>query len=409
MKDAVTKGYAFGLSSHSSMQNSSDMFKKSEIFEVSSISKNEDIDHTSKENILSEIIPLVCRFCGRNSEKEALVTVCRCENRCYGHKTCVNGQSEGKCKKCGRKWLKEVSIFKSTPDIIAKDFSSKHVPSVINESSGEIRMRNIIKAATQKPVCRICKEDNDSEENKIVYPCQCHTINVTYAWAHRECILGVIIKNQKDECDLCKAKFSFLAYYSNVWVCQEKDMYCNYFAVIIKLLLTMCLVGGLIAFLSIMKELYIYEQYTFIWGTILLIALVILLCLLLIVFVSYIFKKSINKVILRLEVLCQKQEIAKMSSKSHEMFLEYIAMLRKKKLIPNSVKVKRSKEILCKIDESEVERVLQPRLGLDLDTNGENIESDLLKEYSNPKASSGGHNKSEDFKEEDICEHSESN
>ena len=49
MIQRISKGYAVGLSNHSSMQGSSEMFKKSEVFEVSSISKKYDEDDSEKE------------------------------------------------------------------------------------------------------------------------------------------------------------------------------------------------------------------------------------------------------------------------------------------------------------------------------------------------------------------------
>ena len=101
MTEHIAKGYALGLSSHSSMQNPSEMFKKSEIFEISSISKNEDPECNSKDNLLSEILPLNCRFCGRGSERENIVTVCQCQYKFSGHISCVNNQTDAKCKRCG--------------------------------------------------------------------------------------------------------------------------------------------------------------------------------------------------------------------------------------------------------------------------------------------------------------------
>jgi RING-variant domain len=395
----LSKGYAQGLSSHSSMQNSSEIFKKSEVFEVSSIDKNEDFEEVSKDNIIKEIANLMCRFCGR-STSEKLITVCRCNLDFSAHISCLKSLTESKCKKCGSKWLQKPS----TPEILIADPSSKSSPlSIINESSGEIRMRNMIKAASKKPVCRICKEDKETEENKIIYPCQCHTVNASLAWAHRDCILLYIIKRQKDDCEVCKSKYSFIPSYEKIWVCQEQDYFYEFVGDLLKLFVSIGTLIGLIVFLSSTKDIYGNYLYEYIWSILLICVLGVLLALVSLLLLRIIMQKSTRKVINSLQVLCQKQEIAKMSIKSHECFNEYLDLLREKGLIDS---IEPSKDASDKFDDKN----LQPRVVLEMDTNGENIESEWLREHSSLKViSSISIESSENFKDEDIREHSEVN
>ena len=409
MTDRISRGYALGLSSHSSMQNSSEMFKKSEMFEISSICKNEEPEHISKDNIISEITHLACRFCGRNTDREQIIQVCHCPTKYSGHKSCMKALAEAKCKRCGTKWLKEAS--RRSPEILLSEGSPKlSSHSVINESSGEVRMKNIIKSSTRKPICRLCKEERETENNKIIYPCQCHTIDPKLAWAHRECALNMIIKQQKDECELCKAKFSFAPIYRSIWVCSEEEMYCEFISDIMKILVCIGTAAGMIILLVNLRDIYGDSYYESVWGIVLVVFLAILLVLLSVLLIRTLILKSTNKVIEALEVLCQKQEIAKMSSESHSFFMGYIHFLKKNKLITSIVVSKKeSKETFCKHEESSARRAL-PRIILEMDTNGENIDSDLLREHSLVKSTNSFKlNNSEDFKEEDIREFSDTN
>ena len=103
MIQRISKGYAVGLSNHSSMQGSSEMFKKSEVFEVSSISKKYDEDYSEKEEFEVVSKELKCRFCQKNAEFERLFRVCKCEIKFSAHKSCLNAQRKKKCKNCESK------------------------------------------------------------------------------------------------------------------------------------------------------------------------------------------------------------------------------------------------------------------------------------------------------------------
>lgn len=397
MKNVLSNGYAQGLSSHSSMQHSSAIFNQSEVFEVSSINKNSH-KSSSKSDNFPDILNLNCRFCGRNNKNAQLFPVCKCNTKFLAHKKCVNGQAEGKCKKCGSKWLAEVSDFKFSPDIIADGSESG---SKINESEGEIRMRNTIKAATEKPKCRICGEDNDSEDNKIIYPCQCHTLDYRMARAHRFCVLNTALYLQSDECENCKIKYSFAPVYRSIWVCSENDTFCGYLGECFKLLGIVGGCFGLAGFLFGLQDRYSDRSSLYVWSFVLKAAFLILGVMFFFVFLK-VFVSVRSKVLVSLEVLCQKQEIARMSSDSQEYFKNYLNYAMKLGIVVDIPKVQVRDKVVKK-NES-----LQPRIILELDTNGENIDSDMLREFSSPKLGESLH-KSEDFKEEDINEHSISN
>lgn len=407
MKKHITQGFAIGLSSHSSMKNSSEMFKKSEIFEISSISKDLDHESSLKENGEFKMLQLNCRFCGRGCEKEPLSKVCRCPNKYSGHKSCVKGQAEGKCKKCGTKWLKEDPVFKLTPDILNPESVNKlSSRSILNESSGELRMKNIIKSSTQSPICRICKvQDQDIE--KIIYPCQCHTINPNLAWAHRDCIFSQILSLQKDDCDRCKARFSFLPIYKSTWVCSDPDHFNAYLTTISLLILFLLSIIGIIIFLDRLEEIHSISASIYIWSLVLIIVFSILLLALSVLFLKTLITRSRLFSIVSLEVLCQKQEIAKMSSQSHIFFSKFLSDLRKKNLISALPVIK--KEPNNGQNKQDSLSIRPPRTIIDMDTNGENLDSEMLREHSSVKLVSFQLNNSEDFKEEEIQEFSDMN
>ena len=119
---------------------------------------------------------------------------------------------------------------------------------------------------------------------------------------------------------------------------------------------------------------------------------------------------STTKVIEALEVLCQKQEIPKMSTESHRFFMDYLRYLKKNKLIPSIPHSKNeSKEIPSKNEEISARREL-PIVILEMDTDRENFDSVMLREHSSVKNTNSFElNNSEDFKEEEIRESSEAN
>ena len=397
MKKIITKGYAQGLSSHSSMQHSSAIFNNSEVFEVSSISKNQN-EQSSKSENFPDNLNLSCRFCGRNNKKIELFPVCKCNAKFLAHKKCVNGQAEGKCKKCGSKWLDEVSDFKFSPEIVIEGPSSS---SRLNESEGEKRMRNTIKAATEKPKCRICGEDNETEENKIIYPCQCHTLDFKIARAHRLCVLDTALYFQSDECENCKIQYNFAPIFKNIWVCSENEVFCGYLAETSKFLAIGIGCFGLGGFLFEIQERYSDDSVLWVWSIILKTFLLVLGTLFSLIFFKVLLSIK-SKILDSLEVLCQKQEIARMSSKSHEFFQDFLANAIKLGIVVNTPRVQVREKTVKKTES------LEPRIILELDTNGENIESDILREFSSPKNICSLHN-SEDFKEEEMNEHSFSN
>ena len=108
-----------------------------------------------------------------------------------------------------------------------------------------------------------------------------------------------------------------------------------------------------------------------------------------------------------LDILCQKQEIAKMSANSHLFFLEYLEVLRAEGVLQPVVS-KRKEPKNFKLASDNRIRNMQPRMILELDTFGENLDSDMLREQSIVKDSSLV-NISEDFKEEEIQEQSDLN
>ena len=394
MKEVFSKGYAQGLSSHSSMQHSSAIFNNSEVFELSSISPNQNKSF-SKSDPLPDLLNLNCRFCGRNNKSSDMVQVCKCNSKYMAHNKCVQGQAEGKCKKCGAKWLQDLSVFKCSPDIIIENSSNL---SHLNESEGEFKMRNTIKAAIEKPKCRICAEESETEENKIIYPCQCHTLDYRLARAHRKCVLDLALMSHKDECENCKVLYNFDPIYQNVWVCDDNELFCQYFTDFFKFFILASVLLGLAGFLFEFEDWYSEDSQMWIWSVGIRTLLLLLGTIYSGLFIFYLAKIR-NKVLTSLEVLCQKQEIARMSSKSHENFDFFLrTMIKYGKISEVPVVVKRPSVKTHKIESI-------PRRILELDTNGENIDSVMLKEFSSDKASISFH-KSEDFKEEDINEHS---
>ena len=394
MKEVFSKGYAQGLSSHSSMQHSSAIFNNSEVFELSSISPNQNKSF-SKSDPLPDLLNLNCRFCGRNNETSNLVQVCKCNSKYMAHSKCLQGQAEGKCKKCGAKWLQDISVFQCSPEIIVENSSNL---SHLNESEGEFKMRNTIKAAIEKPSCRICGEESETEENKIIYPCQCHTLDYRLARAHRKCVLDLALMTHRDDCENCKVLYNFDAKYRNVWVCDDQELFCQYFADLFKPFILALALLGLADFLFELEDWYSEDLGMWIWSVGIR-SLFLLLGVVYAGFCVFYIGKMRNKSLAGLEVLCQKQEIARMTCNSHENFDYFLRALIKCGKIAEVPVVVKSPAIKT----HKIESI--PRRILELDTNGENIDSVMLKEFSSVKPSHSFH-KSEDFKEEDINEHS---
>jgi hypothetical protein len=265
----------------------------------------------------------------------------------------------------------------------------------LNESEGEFKMRNTIKAALERPKCRFCGSESENEDNKIIYPCQCHTLDYKLARAHRKCVFDRALYLHSDECENCKVRFNFSPVFKSIWVCRDQQALNRYFADSFKLFLFGAALFGLAFFLFAVEEFYEDDWAMWTWSVVLRVFLLLLATVFWILLVFGFFSVR-RKVVESLEVLCQKQEIARMSSSSHETFLTFLQGLIEKGTIPKVPAL--IKRVVVKKNENGTRRIVE------LDTNGENIESEMLREFSS-KMSKSIEN-SEDFKEEDINEHS---
>lgn len=432
----VIAGFARGLSNHSSMHNISSMFHHSHVFELSSIKRQDIVSQSSEDNQVVVPFSIFCKFCGKKEHaKGRLIKVCKCLSKCWAHEYCINGQQlkECTCKTCCHVFLNNYdkeseisqiegsSILQSIEENSEKNQFSTPQMSSLSESSGEARMRRVIKAATLKPYCRICKSGSETLANKLIYPCQCHTVSPTKSWAHRECILDEILKNQSDLCIRCKAQFSFACELEKNWICKDSETCEQFSAQIFGLLLVIMFCIGVVAFLITTPGMPLDEsESAYRWILVALLLLLLLLTIFLVVWLIYV--KMTEKKVKSIFVLCQRQEIAKMTSSSHSLFLKYLEQQKHNNLIPLEVpqvkrKIEKDEKISNKIDEemkkSEViddcgEQEIS-RLIVETDTNGENFDSKVLNEHSDLKESAIIHISfisSEDIRDEEMKEHS---
>jgi hypothetical protein len=196
--------------------------------------------------------------------------------------------------------------------------------STISESSGEERMRNMIHAATLKAFCRICKGEDNSEDNRLIYPCQCHTIRPQESWAHRRCIKDQILTRQSDTCDRCKVHFALNYDHEKWWLCKEFSRSQAFVTQLALLFTGIVLLACLIALLSCDAMDYSYEEQG--WAYFLVAFCAVLLLLFSFAFGLVLQQSSRRLHIKDVYVLCQKQEIAQMTSKSRQIFLAFLAL-----------------------------------------------------------------------------------
>ncbi|CAG9310896.1 unnamed protein product [Blepharisma stoltei] len=431
-------GFALGLSNHSSMRNPSSMFHNSQVFELSSIKKQEIPSHSSRDHNFILPISINCKFCGQKEQpNHRLIKVCKCTTKCWAHEDCINSRQskESTCKLCHHEFIlnydkeseasemEESSILQSLEEQTDRNnqASTPQMSSLI-ESSGEARMRKVIKAATLKPYCRICKSGADNLSNKLIYPCQCHTVNPKKSWAHRNCIFDDIIQKQSDICPMCKAQFAFACETEKSWICKDSELCGEFTAQLfgIALLFVFCI--GVIVFLTSTPGIDLDEGES-VWRWILVALLVILLILSVLLLGFLIYLKTTEEKVKSIYVLCQRQEIAKMTSTSHNLFIHYLEKLKKSHLIPEApppaikairqkkpkmpaevIEDRKSIDFQDHMEEPEISRLI-----INTDTNGENFDSKALKEHSDFKESSIIHISfisSEDIKEEEMKEHS---
>jgi hypothetical protein len=190
--------------------------------------------------------------------------------------------------------------------------------STISESSGEERMRNMIHAATLRAFCRICK----GEDNRLIYPCQCHTIRPQESWAHRRCIKEHILNTQSDTCNRCKVHFALNYDHEKWWLCKEFSRSQAFVTQLVVLLTGGVLLCCLIALLSSDAMDYSYEEQGWAYFLVAFYAVLLLLFSF-----GLVVQQSLNRLHTKdVYVLCQKQEIAQMTSKSRQIFLAFLAM-----------------------------------------------------------------------------------
>ena len=62
---------------------------------------------------------------------------------------------------------------------------------------------NIEETATK--ICRICYDCNDSNHNKLIFPCKCKG---TIKWVHEKCLIKWIHISNQNNCPQCKYKYN---------------------------------------------------------------------------------------------------------------------------------------------------------------------------------------------------------
>mmetsp|Transcript_8937 Transcript_8937/g.17274 ORF Transcript_8937/g.17274 Transcript_8937/m.17274 type:complete len:460 (-) Transcript_8937:53-1432(-) len=337
-KGGFVVGVAQGLSPHSSLHEEfKSLFHSSNEVELSSIKKQHNTSSQSEAQLFKKLVHQ-CRFCNQGELFDhRLIRVCKCANECWGHESCVIKKKEKKkrCATCKSDWIvayeresqlshqPHVSFLQSIEESAEVGVSSIK-RSTISESSGEERMRNIIQAATLKAFCRICKSDFDSADNRLIYPCQCHTIRPQESWAHRKCIKENLLLRQSDTCERCKVKYALSYEPERMWCCKE-FMRSQAFVAQLALLVTgMALLSCLIALLT--SDALDYSDGEQAWAYFLIAFCSILLILFLFALGLVVWQNSKKLHIKEVYVLCQKQEIAQMTSKSHLIFLAFLAM-----------------------------------------------------------------------------------
>lgn len=337
-KGGFVVGVAQGLSHHSSLQEEfKSLFHSSNEVELSSIKKQPNASLHSDSHPFKK--PLhQCRFCTQGELFDhRLIRVCKCAKDCWGHESCVakTNTKKKRCPACKSDWIvayecesqlsnqPHVSFLQSIEESAEVGVSSIK-RSTISESSGEERMRNIIHAATLKAFCRICKSDYDTEDNRLIYPCQCHTIRPQESWAHRKCIKDQLLLRQSDSCDRCKVKFALNYEPERWWFCKEFSRSQSFASQLALLATGIGLLSCLIALLA--GDALDYSEGEQAWAYFLIAFCAVLLLLFAFAFGLVVIQNSRRFHIKDVFVLCQKQEIAQMTSKSHSIFLTYLAM-----------------------------------------------------------------------------------
>ena len=353
--------------------------------DLSSINQVPAKSASSVEQFLDKALQVACRFCGEASG-EALVQVCGCARENSAHRECLEQEEGALCEQCQQPFELQQEDPRESSILVtpADQMYSTPRASSLSESSGEERMRRIIKAAVLKPHCRICKSADDEPRNKLIYPCQCHSVDPKEAWAHRNCIFEYALARQNDVCQRCKAPYAFTADYLKQWVCANLPE-CHRLSVAL-------LLHVLVMAICLCLLVYVWTEaadeelgWVLVGGLLLVGILDVVAAGSTICRSLYVYKTH------SLQVLCQKHEIAHMNKNSHQMFLQYLGMLRAehrlpeplaeslpKKEVKKEAKKERKKEASAHSDRSEESKQLVELSEYD----GENFESEGIRELS---------------------------
>lgn len=390
----ISKGYGFGLRDNSSFQENSVSFHTSQLEDLSSIKRRSSFEHSQEDRNLFKAFSSNCKICHEpENPQEKLVRVCKCSKECWAHERCMDSHKPV-CSNCG--WAKsydreslmskgEPSVFQSS-DMESDGNNKVSTPMVssLSESSGELRMRKAIQAATLKPHCRVCSGSRDSAENKLIFPCQCHMVEPTQSWGHKNCILEQILSTRKDSCEKCRKPFALQCEYQRVWACRDKK-YCEkltWLTFLLCLLIVIC--AFLISYLAD-PEVEFNDEET-VWSYFLMTFLGLFVLGFSVAFLGVLTRFSAYKLISNVEVLCQKQEIARMTSRSHQIFEEYLSQLKQQNKLPEVKQVKSYTPVVQKpiTEKSESEEVSGgvSRFIVESETNGENYMSEVMQEHS---------------------------
>lgn len=312
---------------------------------------------------------------------------------------------EPACRNCRVEWVmrshKESDMQKS--DTISKGLEGiseeqkiSQLSSYSYQSFRNREFRNRFKNETTKAVCRYCGGSSETQDDKLIFPCQCHALDLKESWAHRKCIFEYLVNTQKDTCDKCKTKFAFGYDKVRVWICRDSKKMSLFVGKVMSLSVVLLSLIGIVVFLIEHDGIdYSYSERA--WSWVLVALLLGCIAVLFLVLMCVILETFYIKEYRNIQVLCQKHEIAKMRSRSDIVFHKYLQDLEERNLLPSPITdtprknyLKRKIEFIESIEEEEKNELAdnQDRLvEIESDTAGENIESEILKEHSSIKHS----------------------
>lgn len=101
------------------------------------------------------------------------------------------------------------NYVKSRRDYLKVKKAQRLSREIISKIQEEKKYNEVIAKEDDVNMCRICYDDEETEDNKLIRPCKCKG---TQKWIHEKCLLEWLNMNlnnpeKRDYCDICKYKF----------------------------------------------------------------------------------------------------------------------------------------------------------------------------------------------------------